>query len=52
VWFGAIKQPKSREARKGSVVDFWRNFHNLFLKIHHLSGSQKENGSVTAPELP
>lgn len=52
VRFDTIRQPKLREAINGSVVDFWRNFRNLFLKMHHLSGSQKENGSVTVPELP
>jgi hypothetical protein len=42
---------KQRVARRRPFDDFWRNFRNLFLKIPHVSGSQKENGSVTAPEM-
>jgi hypothetical protein len=49
--FGTTGKQKLREVIIARMVDFWRNFHNLFLKIHHLSGSQKEIGSVTVPEL-
>jgi hypothetical protein len=40
--FDTIRHSKIPRRDKGAVVDFWRNFDNLFLKIHHLSGSQKK----------